>query len=333
MQDTSVMSSVDFEREGVQHGFLKLPHSTDESAWGCIMIPITVVKNGHGPTALLTGGNHGDEYEGITSLLKLSNALKSEQVQGRVIIVPMMNFPAVQNGTRTSPIDKGNLNRAFPGNPRGTITEQIADYFQRYLIPLCDYALDIHSGGKTLDFIPFAAAHRLHNKEQEAQCIAAAKCFGAPNTLVMIDMQAHALYDTAVESAGKVFVSTELGGGGTSNVESIAICDRGIENFLAFSGIVKKALNTPVSSTRVLEMPDMGSYIQSEHRGIIEYCVALNGLVNEGDLIARIFSLERTGVEPELYFAKGDGIVTARHFPGIINIGDTLAVLSIEVDA
>jgi len=331
MQDSSVTSSVDFEREGVQHGFLKLPHSQDSSAWGCIMIPVTVVKNGRGPTALLTGGNHGDEYEGITSLLKLSQHLSAKQVQGRVIIVPMMNYPAVLNGTRTSPIDKGNLNRAFPGNPCGTITEQIADYFQRYLIPLCDYALDIHSGGKTLDFIPFAAAHRLADKSQEARCIAAAKSFGAPNTLVMVDMQAHALYDTAVEAAGKVFVSTELGGGGTSSADTIAISDRGIANFLMFSGIVKGEVSAAASGTRLLEMPDMNSYLQSEHRGIIEYCVMLGETLTAGSLIARVYSLERTGCEPQHYFAQCNGIFAARHFPGIINIGDTLAVLAVEI--
>ncbi len=95
------------------------------------MLPITVVRNGAGPTALLTGGNHGDEYEGITALIKLAGRLRSEDIKGRVIIVPMMNHPAALNGTRTSPIDKGNLNRAFPGSPTGTLTQPIADSVTR----------------------------------------------------------------------------------------------------------------------------------------------------------------------------------------------------------
>ncbi len=66
----------------------------------------------------------------------------------------MMNHPAVQNGTRTSPLDGGNLNRAFPGSPAGTLTEKIADYFTRYLVPLADVVLDMHSGGRTLDLLP-----------------------------------------------------------------------------------------------------------------------------------------------------------------------------------
>ena len=87
-----------------------------------LVIPITVVRNGPGRTALFTGGNHGDEYEGPVALQDLATALAPTQVRGRVIIVPFMNFPAFRAGTRTSPIDRGNLNRAFPGRPDGTAT-------------------------------------------------------------------------------------------------------------------------------------------------------------------------------------------------------------------
>ena len=81
-------ATVDFDADGVQHGFLRLPYSRDDAAWGSVMIPITVVKNGEGPTALLTGANHGDEYEGPIALFDLARSLKPEDVTGRVIIVP-----------------------------------------------------------------------------------------------------------------------------------------------------------------------------------------------------------------------------------------------------
>jgi N-alpha-acetyl-L-2,4-diaminobutyrate deacetylase len=56
-----IAANVDFDADGKQHGFLKLPHSTDALAWGAVMIPILVAKRGEGPTALLSGANHGDE--------------------------------------------------------------------------------------------------------------------------------------------------------------------------------------------------------------------------------------------------------------------------------
>ncbi|MBP1888416.1 putative deacylase, partial [Ensifer mexicanus] len=131
LRPSPISATVDFEAEGVQHGFLRLPYSRDDSAWGSVMIPITVIKNGEGPTALLTGGNHGDEYEGPIALFDLARTLGPDAMTGRVIIVPAMNYPAFTAGTRTSPIDKGNMNRSFPGRPDGTVTEKIADYFQR----------------------------------------------------------------------------------------------------------------------------------------------------------------------------------------------------------
>jgi len=145
MKPSVITPTVDLDRDGVQHGHLRLPWSRDDSAWGSIMIPVAVVKRGDGPTALLTGGNHGDEYEGPIALFDLARRLRDEDVSGRVIIVPAMNYPAFRAATRTSPIDKGNLNRSFPGRPDGTPTEKIADYFERTLLPMADVVLDFHS--------------------------------------------------------------------------------------------------------------------------------------------------------------------------------------------
>ena len=75
MTQSPVTTSIDFNQDGIQHGFLKLPHSHDESGWGMLMIPITVAKNGEGPTALFTGANHGDEYEGPVALWDLCSSL------------------------------------------------------------------------------------------------------------------------------------------------------------------------------------------------------------------------------------------------------------------
>jgi N-alpha-acetyl-L-2,4-diaminobutyrate deacetylase len=330
MRASPIQPTVDFNADGEQHGFLKLPHSHDTSAWGAEMIPITVVRNGEGPTALLTGGNHGDEYEGPIALSKLAATLKAEHVTGRVIIVPFMNFPAFRAGSRTSPIDRGNLNRSFPGKPDGTITEKIADYFQRYLLPLADYVLDLHAGGRTLDFMPFAAIHLLPDANQQARCEAAMRAFGAPYSMRMLELDSVGLYDTAVEEAGKVFVSTELGGGGTATVRSVAVAERGVQGFLQYAGILKQdetARQTPRTTT-LLDMPDGTCYTTSEHDGLLELCKDLGEMVESGEVIARIYDAARTGVAPVEYRARRGGLLAARHFPGLVRIGDTVAVVA-----
>ncbi|ANY86415.1 MULTISPECIES: N(2)-acetyl-L-2,4-diaminobutanoate deacetylase DoeB [Pseudomonas] len=321
-----ISSTVDFTRDGVQHGFLKLPHSRDDSAWGAVMIPITVIKHGDGPTALLTGGNHGDEYEGPVALSKLAQQLRADEVSGRVIIVPFMNTPAFHAGTRTSPIDQGNLNRSFPGRPDGTVTQKIADYFRRTLLPLADVVLDIHSGGRTLDFLPFAACHVLPDKAQQARCEAGMRAFAAPYAMRMLELDAQAMYDTAAEAQGKVFVTTELGGGGTATARSVALAERGVRNLLVHAGILKGEL-TPGASI-MLDMPDGDCFIASEHDGLLEMCHDLGEQVRQGDVIARIHDIRRTGCAPVEYRARRDGLLAARHFPGLVQCGDTLAVIA-----
>ncbi|MFT4064477.1 N(2)-acetyl-L-2,4-diaminobutanoate deacetylase DoeB [Paraburkholderia sp.] len=338
MRASPIQPTVDFNADGEQHGFLKLPHSHDGSAWGAEMIPVTVIRNGEGPTALLTGGNHGDEYEGPIALSKLAGALKAQDVSGRVIIVPFMNFPAFRAGSRTSPIDRGNLNRSFPGKPDGTVTEKIADYFQRYLLPLADYVLDLHAGGRTLDFVPFAAIHLLPDAAQQSRCEVAMRAFGAPYSMRMLELDSVGLYDTAVEEAGKVFVSTELGGGGTATVKSVAVAERGVRGFLQYARILQReearnGMSDDVSrTTTLLDMPDGTCYTTSEHDGLLELCKDLGEMVERDEVIARIYDATRTGAAPVEYRARRGGMLAARHFPGLVRTGDTVAVVADVVE-
>lgn len=330
LRPSPVSPTVDFDRDGIQHGFLKLPYSRDDSAWGAVMIPITVVKRGEGPTAILTGANHGDEYEGPVALMKLANSLSPDAVTGRVVIVPAMNYPAFRAGRRTSPIDQGNMNRIFPGRPDGTVTEKIADYFQRYLLPMADYVLDIHAGGKTLDFVPFAAAHVLPDKAQQARCVAAMEAFSAPYSMMLLEIDNVGMYDTAAEEMGKVFVSTELGGGGTATARSVAIADRGVRNFLKHAGILAGA---PEKGPSVrLDMPSGECFITCEEAGLLEMCVDLGDRVAKGDVVARVYSTERTGAAPREYRANMSGLLAGRHFPGLIQGGDCIAVVAVPED-
>ena len=330
LRPSPIAATVDFGAQGVQHGFLRLPYSRDDAAWGSVMIPLTVVANGPGPTALLTGANHGDEYEGPIALFDLAATLRPEDIRGRVIIVPAMNAPAFWAGTRTSPIDRGNLNRSFPGRPDGTVTEKIADYFQRVLLPMADVVLDFHSGGKTLDFLPFCAAHILPDKAQQTRAFDLVRAFGAPYSVQMLEIDAVGRYDSAAEEMGKVFVTTELGGGGTASARTAGIAGRGVRNLLAAAGI----LRAPVvqAETRWLDMPDGDCFTFAEDGGLIAFLADLGDRVTAGQPIARIYPTGRTGVAPQVLHARRAGLLTARHFPGLVKPGDCVAVVAVEVD-
>lgn len=322
---STAFTTIDLDAPGKQVGFVMIPHSPDDDAWGATRLPIAVIANGDGPTAILEGGNHGDEYEGPVALFDLARSLSADRVKGRVIIVPAMNHPAFLVGTRTSPIDRGNLNRSFPGRPDGTVTQKIADYFTRTLLPLADIVLDIHSGGRTLDFVPFAAAHILPDKTQETACFKAVEAFSAPYSMKMLEIDAVGMYDTTAEEAGKTFVTTELGGGGTGRAGTIAIAKRGVANILRHAGILEG--EPDVRPSRWLDMPSDDCFRFSGEDGLIETCVDLGEPVREGEVVARIYPTGRTGLVPAEYRAGLDGILVARHFPGLVKAGDCIAVV------
>ena len=329
MPGNPITPTIPLNEDGVHHGFLRLPYSRDDSAWGSVMIPITVIKNGIGPCALLTGANHGDEYEGPVALMDLAVSLKPEDIEGRVIIVPAMNYPAFRAGTRTSPIDRGNMNRSFPGSPSGTVTEKIADYIQTVLLPEASIVLDFHSGGKTLDFIPFASAHVLENKEQQAACVAAVEAFNAPYSMIMLEIDNVGMYDTSVEDQGKTFVTTELGGGGTSTARSNAIAKKGVRNVLKHTGIMKG--EPEIAPSVMLDMPDDDCFVFSQDDGMIEAVRDLGDEVQKGEVVARVWPTDRTGRPPVDYRARRSGIVASRHFPGLVKAGDCMAVVAVKV--
>jgi N-alpha-acetyl-L-2,4-diaminobutyrate deacetylase len=328
LRASPITPTVDLDRVGVQHGHLRLPYSRDDSAWGSVMIPICVIRNGSGPTALLTGGNHGDEYEGPLALFDLARTLEQQHVSGTLIIVPAMNYPAFRAGTRTSPFDKGNMNRSFPGRPDGTVTQKIADYFQRELLPRADVVLDFHSGGKTLDFVPFCAAHSLPDAGLTSKAFEAVEAFSAPWSMQMTEIDAVGMYDTAAEDMGKIFVTTELGGGGTSRAETVRIARRGVMNVLKHAGIVAGGVEK--TKTRWLDMPE-GCFSFAEHDGMIETMIDLGEPVGAGQVVARIHPIGRTGQAPQEIRTNLSGILAARHFPGLVQAGDCASVVAVPL--
>jgi len=144
----AVTSSIDLQAPGKQIGRLQFPKISNTAGWAYDFVPIATIANGEGPTVLVSGGNHGDEYEGQIAAQRLVHELRSEQVTGRVIVIPVISATASRANTRLWP-SGANFNRSFPGSPDGPPNEQLADFFTRVLFPAADVVIDIHSGGRT----------------------------------------------------------------------------------------------------------------------------------------------------------------------------------------
>lgn len=327
---SKIRATIDLDADGKRFGALVVPHSRNDSAWGSVRIPLAVIRNGDGPVALLVAGNHGDEYEGQIALRDLARTLDPSEITGTVLVLPGLNYPAVRAATRCSPIDGGNMNRSFPGRADGTITQMIAHYVATVLVPRADLVLDLHSGGKTLDFVPFAATHRLPDKALEARAIAAVEAFAAPVGVVMLELDAEGMLDTWVEGLGKLLVTTELAGGGSSTVRSNRVAAVGVRNVLRHMGILAGDPETGTPS-RMVDMPDERCFVAAEQNGIHEPLADLGEEVVEGQPVARIHSMDEPSHEPAVYVARRSGLLIGRHFPGLVQAGDFLASVAVDL--
>lgn len=322
---TSITPTIPFGDDGVHHGHLQLPYSHDAAAYGSVMIPIAVIANGPGPTVLMSGGNHGDEYAGPTSLIKLANSLDPATIRGRVIIVPTMNQPAFAAGTRTSPIDRGNLNRSFPGRPDGTHTERIADYMAHHLLPLSDFVVDIHDGGRSLEFVPTVSSPVSSDAATTEASRAAADAFGAPYATQLVEIDTLGMWEFYACETGRPFVNTEIGGTGGMRPEHIAITDAGLHNLLVHWGVLQaEPIETPPSVR--YSVPEVGGYVMAQVDGLIEWIVELGAPIEAGQVIARVHEPRRLGVAPVDHHATVDGFLAMRHHPGLISMGDAVAM-------
>ena len=152
-ESNPIACNLDLDAPGKRAGTLDLVHSDNQHANGVIPVPIAVINNGPGPTALVTAGNHGDEYEGQVIVRDLFHTLDFRDITGRLILMPALNYLAMLDNHRVSPLDGGNMNRSFPGDPSGGPTAVIAHYLDTVLFPLCDGGIDLHSGGRQAHYV------------------------------------------------------------------------------------------------------------------------------------------------------------------------------------
>ena len=327
----AIPEEINFDSDGKFFSYLKIPHSTNTSGWGSLMFPLIVIRNGNGKTILFTGGNHGDEYEGPIALRKLANKLKQEDIQGRVIIVPYLNFPAILSGSRLSPLDGLNMNRSFPGDPRGSITLMIADFVFQNLVQRSDVVVDFHSGGSSMIFEPCAVIHHLNDLKLMKETVSATRSFGAPVSLVLRELDSFGMLDTVVEESGKIFISTELGGGGFVSPRTLLIAENGIKNILRHFEILPK-INETVPETRFMETPENGGYIMSPKAGLFEPLIDLGEVVKKDQIIGCLHSITEIDSPVVEITSKVEGILVTRAGRAPVKHWDTVAVIASDFD-
>ncbi|WP_089177009.1 succinylglutamate desuccinylase/aspartoacylase family protein [Bosea sp. AS-1] len=335
--ESRVRCEIDFEAPGRQAGYLRAPLSRNTSGWGVIEIPIVSVKNGSGPTILFTGGVHGDEYEGQIAVSRLARSLDPAKLQGRVIMIPALNMPAVLNDTRLSPVDNRDMNRCFPGNPRGTFSEMLAHFVDTVVLPLVDVSVDLHTAGHSGDSALSTNMHYVADPKLRERTMAAAAAFGAPYNVVFWGVDEGATLTSSVERRGILSLGTELGGWGRVNVEGVRIADRALTNILKHFGLTEGQPDTRQRDgspgTRHMMVRDAAGYSFAPAGGLFEPRNVVGDLCRAGDLAGYLHFVEDIDREPLEVRYRRDGVLWMSAGPGRVQRGDAVAVLMEDYDA
>ena len=327
MAASPIFTDIDFEQEGRQVGFLNLPYSPHSDAWGVIPIPIAVIRNGEGPTVLMMGGNHGDEYEGPIVLGRLIRELDPRAVRGRLIFVPAINLPAVRAGNRVSPADGKNMNRTFPGDPLGTPTEQISHYVDSVLFPMADVFMDLHSGGSSLDLIPSVMMQRPDDADLRRRTLDAVLAFNAPLTVVMDTLGEKRTSSAAALARGLVVIGSELGSAGAVSLEGLAVCERGVRNVLHHLGVLACDPPPERRPTQLMQIAGAESYVFAPADGLFEPFHPLGTWVERGQPAGQVNFLDDPGRPPLVARFRSAGYLFCRRAPGRVERGNGVCVL------
>lgn len=319
---------IDLERDGKQHGHLAIPHSTHHSAYGQIKVPVTYLRNGYGPRALLSAGVHGDEFEGQITLSKLALELSSEDIKGSLLILPMANAPAVAASSRVSPLDQLNLNRVFPGNALARPTEAIAHAIETLLLARCDYAFDIHSGGTSLNYDAIGITASTGDKAGDNARLNLLNALDLDRGLLLStndEMGLDCSLDGAMLRQGVVGISAEFGGGGGLSPALQLQCAQSVQRFLTSIGLIPGSPDvSKVHQTKMYSVDCPEAYVFSSSSGIFVAETRIGQTVEKDDILGQIHDLLDLSLPPLTVRSELPGTVLCLRALPRVESGDCL---------
>jgi N2-acetyl-L-2,4-diaminobutanoate deacetylase len=268
-----------------------------------------------GPTLLVTGAVHGDEYEGPAAIARFMDQLDLAQLRGRVIGLPVVNGNAWRARSRCTPSDGGDLNRAFGGQQEGE-TARLAAVIYETFVRACDLLVDLHSGGARLVHLPMVGWYQGAGRDAEIL----ARRFGAPvhpwripDVPGVLSYEAHRL--------GKVALGAEWRGGAALDPAGVEAYTAGLQRLWAiFTGVVEEG-----QLAEDPRDPIAGSYQTTEQGGLFLPHVRLGERVEAGAVLGLLSNELGEAIATPAAFRSG--VVAALPHLALLFPGDRIAYI------
>lgn len=281
-----------------------------------ISMPIHVMRGKYpGPCIFVCAAVHGDELNGIEIIRRLIKSKRTKILSGTLILVPIVNVYGVLNQSRYMP-DRRDLNRSFPGSPKGSLTAIFAHRFLTEIVQHCDYGIDLHTGAIHRSNLPQIRANL-----KDPATLELAEVFGVP-VLLNANLRDGSLRQSAVESGTRILLY-EAGQALRFDELSIRAGLKGIHNVLTHLGMMKKSKRKISTKTQITPfIANTSSWTRANASGIVNDLKHLGDKVQKGDELARIGN--PFGDDFGTVIANRAGIIIGKQNIPLVQEGDAM---------
>jgi hypothetical protein len=278
-----------------------------------ISIPVEVINaRKAGPVMFISAAIHGDELNGIEIIRRLLQMKSFKLIKGTLLAVPIVNVYGVLNQTRYMP-DRRDLNRSFPGSPKGSLSGRLAHLFLTQIAQKCDYGIDLHTGAIHRSNFPQIRADLSDPETTEM-----ARVFGVPLLLNSV-LRDGSLRESASQSGTKVLLY-EAGEALRFDELSIQTGLKGILNVLSHLGMIRKRKQR----TKAVEpfIAYNSAWIRADSSGMVRDIKKLGDYVKKGEVLAEISS--PTGTFSNSLIAPKSGVIIGKQNIPLVQEGDAM---------
>jgi predicted deacylase len=271
-------------------------------------VPVGTASGGEGPVLCVIGGVHGTEYAAHDAVLAFWERLAPERMNGEVRVVLAADVTAmVAHSAYINPLDGKNLNRVWPGDPDGSLTERIAHAITTNCVEGSDVVIDVHGGEWDEDIDCFIITHRVGDADLDKRTVDLAMALGF--TYVEVTDAGGQVLGSGTAAAeamkgGRPAMTLEAGGTGRREHRYVMAHVHALENAMRYLGIVE---GTPIQFDGAPVLLDHGILIKATAEGRYVPAVAVGDWVDAGDLFATV--LDHDGAVLEEISAPEAGTV------------------------
>lgn len=280
-----------------------------------VAIPVTVVRGARpGPTLYLTASIHGDELNGVGIVRDLLNDAPFAELAGTLVAVPVANVPAFLNQDRRLP-DRRDLNRSFPGSPRGSLTSRLAHALFTEVVTKSDFGIDLHTAGGDRSNYPHVRVDA-----NDPASIELARAFGCP--LLVHGVGPDRSLRRAARAAGVPTIVYEAGSPRRLERPFIEVGKRGVLNVMRHLGMLP---GEPLPPPVLVEVRE-AQWLRARAGGILDLRAELGQPLRRGADVS--VNSSPFGRERSVLRAPHGGVVLGLTRLPLVHPGDAICHLA-----